>query len=283
MIDEEAIKLHVAPSGEVWRTDGCETPHAVGVDAREFLQTLPPQPDRTIRLLGVPRNAPLIAGLFERRAALSLRRIELAGPQVCDTLTELDDPERTLFRMRQCLLPSHCGGWHVLTELEYPAYAHVTAEDDRWLQRHPAWSAVSFIGGVNPTAVATLLRQLLDPRWHVSPLHPDRSGRLRTFLGLMPRSAASGCSRYRLVRDTWKSDNPGAAIERPEYFLWRRSLETDDLRACHKFASFLRYTWLDALQRRPGGADLFDPQQFFARDDECKAYAAHLRRISSPV
>lgn len=283
MTDESALKLHVAPDGLVWMTAGRQAPRSTNCDTNTFLRQPQSMEDCPIRVLGLPRNAPLIAGLYAQRAALGFKRIELAGPQVCDRVEELSNPEVALFRMRQCLLPSHCGGWHILTDRDYPAYAHAAEPDGRWLESHPAWPSLSFIGGVNREALATLLSQLLDPRWHVSPDKPERSGRLRNFLGLMPRSAAKAAGRYALVRDAWKTQLPEGAIERPEYFLWRVFLDAGELSACHKFAAFLRHTWIDSLHRGKGADDLFDPRLFFARPDVSAAYLQHMRGFSAGV
>lgn len=303
MIDETAIKLHVADSGEVWYAPGQHAPKSSGRVVEEFLDQYALQDDCLIRMVGTSRNAALISLLYEQRARLGIKRIELAGPQVCDTAAELANPEITLFRMRQCMLPGACGGWHVLTDKDYPAYVHTAnfrPECDRLatLDKHPAWPALSFIGGVNKHAVAHILAEIMDPRWHVSPHNPDRIGRLRTFLGLTPRIAKQferDCGgdvriellRYRSVLHSWATHIPvGEETERPEFFLWRwrdrREGLLGQLYACQKFAAFLRYTWLDYLHRDVQGG-FFEPQRFFNRPDEAEAYVEHQRRFSAGV
>lgn len=303
MIDATAIKMHVADNGLVWYAPGEHAPKSSGQRVHEFLDRYALQDDCLIRILGLPQNADLITLLYQRREQLGIKRIELAGPQVCDTAAELHDPEITLFRMRQCMLPGACGGWHVLTDKDYPAYVH-TANDrlDRnrlaTLEQHPAWPALSFIGGIEKHAASWILAQVVDPRWHVSPHNPDRIGRLRTFLGLTPRIAKRHTPeiqgetrieqlRYRCVLNAWADRVPtGEETERPEFFLWRwldrREGYLGQLYACQKFAAFLRYTWLDALHRDVQGG-FFEPTRFFRRPDEAEAYVEHLRRFRSGV
>jgi hypothetical protein len=295
------IKLHVH-NHQLWCSDGVLEPHQL-CGVTDFFDRVVFEQDRVIRVLGVPGNVSLIAWLYSHQKRLGIQRIELAGPQVCRTSTELLDPAIVLFRMRQCCLPAANGGWHVMTPMDAASYLLArTIKDGATglleLSRHPAWPALHFIGGLNPVAAAALLARVLDPRWHVRPSKPDSTSRLRSFLGLIPklqqRYLRVGCEhpgavRHRLMELTWASQPPTAAqLEEPPYFLWRTYHEKGggrpgSLAAGQRFASFLRYTWLDGLLRHRVGDELFSSSRFFLRPDEIRAYDDHMSRMKNTV
>lgn len=304
MSDKDSVKLHVAENGRIWYLNGEGGPVSTGRTLEQFLEEPTLILGMIVRILGVPRNAALIARLYERRGILSLSRIELAGPQVCDKFAELLDPEATLFRMRQCLLTAAQGGWHVLSDRDYPAYYHSAAWQVQtiyppradlarpmsWLgdpqktigngPKHLLHPAMQFIKGMNTLGACHLLAEFLDPRWHVDPDAIERGGRLRTFLGLLPGRAGAAAARARLVRDVWYQTDPPMDITAPGWFLVRASLKSSPLKADQRLAAYLRYNWLDRLFPDNG---FFDPEKFFTNPAEVTAYVEHMKQFDAQV
>lgn len=302
--DERSLKLHTAPDGEIWLADGTRAPRPSGMQLDRFMDSgVWRQPVRVIRVLGLSYNAPLLTALFPWQSRHHIERLELAGPLVCTTVDERRDPEVALFRMRQCLLPSALGGWHIMTDRDYASYSLVTrlqttgdwADESALsiLMHHPAWYDLTFIRGLNPRMVARLLARIIDPRWFVDTRRPLRIARLENYLGLAPsvqRVASSPTTSLnfagencRLVLQSWRSaDPPGRGeLEIPENFLWRIWFAAGqgvrgDLRASQAFVCFLRHTWLAALCVRPGSQDgLFNPDVIFNNEAELSAYRDH--------
>ncbi len=292
--EDTTLKLHTAPDGNIWFAAGNCEPRSSSTTLSNF--TTHEMWDRdvvSVQVLGTRANAGLLVRLYEHRKELRVGRFEVAGPQVCETQQELSDPEITLFRMRQCLLPAGLGGWHAFSEADYVSYqlAHALRATEptprgpaSLLRSHPVWRPLSFIPGLDVACCAALVGGLLDPRWFVSPHKPDSIARFRRYLGLDPESAVSNNSentrtaRYILVRSCWKTQPPDrVAIERPENFLWRVHREAGDrgdLRASQYFAFFLFHVWRNALSTVNDG--LLDLDVIFKSPAEIAAFKQHL-------
>jgi len=290
--EDSTLKLHTAPDGIVWFAEGNRPPCSSGLPVTElFTHEIWRQPRSGVRILGTPENAAMLLDVVERREALSLPQYQIAGPQVCRTRRELRDPEITLYRMRQCMLPASLGGWHIVTQQDYVTYRLHRALGDTSAERrasllvlHPIWHPLQFVAGINPDAVAKLIGELLDPRWFVRPESPDSLSRLRRFLGLQPdvaervssNAADAALQRYRLVLSCWQQQTP-EDIETPGNFLWRVRRTAGlhgDLRASQFFVLFLFHVWRNAVVQVSDG--LFNPSVIFKRPDEMAAFRQHL-------
>jgi hypothetical protein len=284
--DKESVKLHTAENRRIWYLAGEGGPLSTGKTLDQFLQEAVLLHGTIVRILGVPQNAALIAALYVRKKELSIQRIELAGPQVCDRAVELTNPDTTLFRMRQCLLTASQGGWHVMTDRDYPAYHHSAAwQVAAWelASQGPAHllkPAMSFIVDLNVQAACALFAEWLDPRWHVDPSAIERGGRLKAFLGLLPARSGAAAERAKMLRAMWwKSPSP-EDLDRPGHFIWRTYKKSGFLKADQRLATYLRHSWMDALF--PGNG-FFDPRKFFVTPDEIDAYNAHMSTARGSV
>jgi hypothetical protein len=306
--EESTLKLHTGADGVVWYADGtcfpvsAQTNHAGICESRLFDRP------RSVRVLGTEANAELLLELYRRRGD-RVDRLELASPTLCENGKELQDPTIALFRMRQCLLPSAVGGWHVATDGDYISYALLCRlkQHDGWLddegrrllELHPAWQDLSFLRGLDMQFVARVIARIRDPRWYVSALLPERMNRLRRFMGLDPHTQQRVSNGKQLVVHeierrnfdmlaAWqKLEPPGIAeMQIPGNFLWRvwhsagRGYK-GDLRGSQMFLAYLYYIWLQGLNRQQG--DVFDPSRIFKNADEIEAYKEHRRQRSGVV
>lgn len=305
--DEVAIKLHTDKNGHVWYAAGIGGVHNSGQIADTFL--LSPVMHGfglRARLLGTPKNAELIAALYLRRRKHEVVSVEVAGPNICEAAAELDDPAMVLLRMRSAHMAPACGGWHAVTDRDYSTYA-LLAKMQRthavfdtaaaaYLQAHPVYHAASLIPTLSTERLAHLLIDIIDPRWYVDRRAPDRTGKLELFLGLTPRiqKDVSNPDKFlRRSRDfrcatvlaTWKTQNHADVdLKDPRNFLYRIYDAAGggikgDLRASQAFIRYLRYNWLDVLERRPGARDgLFAPELFFKSPAEIETYREHMKK-----
>lgn len=309
LVDPTTLKLHTAADRYVWFSDGIRLPVCSGLRVDEFVTALRSQPGVIhARLAGTPHNAQLIT-LLQQRAQPG-DTLEVVSPLLCDANAPWATPERVLQQMRLCHTPAGRGGWHQLNELDAPAYALVyqlqqdTYFSDRvgdCLRSHVAWGPLSFIEQVQPAHAAWLLSFIVDPRWFIDQLHPQRTAKLRSYLGLTPAivrlaltrdiSADSMLSptvgRCRAVIGTWmRQPRPAAAdLELPGNFLWRVYAHAGNhfkgvLRACQHLINYLRNSWLALLARR---SELFMPEYFFKNSNEIAAYQAHIACWSRSV
>ncbi len=304
-LEETTIKLHTATDGCVWYAKNISPPKNSGVIVDEFL--LSPAIaglGNTIRILGAPQNAELLAALYLRRYKGEIRAVEVAGPNILNSLADLQDPKVVLMQMRQSGLSPACGGWHNVTMHDYPTYAmlarmqranYVFDEAAKaYLQLHPAYKALRFIPTLNDLEVSRLLTTIIDPRWYVDKRMPDRAAKLELFLGLTPqvqaRASDTTCmlKRSRELRcanvlAAWKS-KPLADVDLkdPANFLYRIAAvfggTKGDLRASQAFVRYLRHNWLAGLENRRGVKDgLFAPNLFFKTPAEVEMYTAHMQ------
>ncbi len=104
--DVDTLKVSIGPNS-VWIADGAKAPMDTGYTVDSFWSHPCLTPDTIVRMLGTERNAGLITDLFWRSD--NFRRIELAGPHICEDEAELLEPQTMLFRMRQCALAPSLG------------------------------------------------------------------------------------------------------------------------------------------------------------------------------
>lgn len=307
-LDDEILRLHISPEGEVWYADGSGEPIGSGSTITQFMEhPIFRRSPRAVRLLGVPANASLICQMYELALMRAISHVEVAGPLVCDSEIELQEPMTALFRMRQCLLHPSLGGWHVLSDADVFVYrllrafqlaGDVTTRMRLDFKAQQLWCYLSFIRGVSVDACIRLVMLIVDPRWFVSPMRPERIARLESFLGLTPevqrivtnRVTAlpnAKSNRCALTLSAWKSGEPPSQSERaiPGNFLWRDWKASGggvkgDLRASQRFVTYLRHTWMQSivLQRSAGRPiEVFDPTLIFKAADELAGYRAHIQ------
>lgn len=305
--DEVAIKLHTDAEGHVWYATGIHAAKNSGQIADTFLLSSAINGmGLRVRVLGVPENAELITALYLRRYKNEVASIEVAGPNICETREELADPETVLHRMRSTPLASACGGWHALGDEDYLTYALIARLNRNgnvydttvtaYLSAHPVFHALTFIPTLSPQHVALVLKAIVDPRWYVDRRAPERQGKLELYMGLTPavqkRVSDSNVLLHKsrelrcaAVLDAWKNKHPGSVdLADPRNFLYRVHHAAGggtkgDLRASQSFLRYLRYSWLDAADKRRGAKDgLFAPELFFKTPGEQEAYRLHMAR-----
>lgn len=303
--DEVALKLHIDKDGIVWYASGIAAPCSSGQIADVFLLTpLMHKMGLRIRTLGIPQNAELITALYLRRRKNEISAVEVAGPNICESHDELQDPELVIHRMRATALASACGGWHTVTEADYLTYSLISrmartgdafdSTTAAYYQAHPAQQALSFIPTLSREHAARVLKTIVDPRWYVDRRSPERNGKLALYMGLTPdvQKRVSDATklihkgrdiRCGLVLEAWKGQHPGSVdLADPRNFLYRVYKAAGegvrgDLRASQTFLRYLRYNWLAALERRGGAKDgLFAPDMFFKTPGEQEAYKQHM-------
>ena len=303
--DENTIKLYTANTGNVWYSQNIGPPIDSGQQLDAFLlSSVVSGIGLTVRVLGLPQNAELIAALYLRRHKGEVRAVELAGQNVLHSREEMLDPELVLQRMRSVEVAPVRGGWHVLSVNDYPIYAMLGRMlrnnfvfDDlaqSYLHIHPAYKALQFIPTLDDSAIAQLLTNIIDPRWYVDRRSPDRAAKLELYLGLTPhtqsRVSEKTCllTRAREFRCAnvllaWKTQSATTVnLNNPANFLYRIHAAAGgsakgDLRASQNFIGYLRHNWLSALENRAGAKDgLFAPDLFFKTPAECAAYNTHM-------
>lgn len=303
--DEVSIKLHTAADGCIWYTAGIGSVHNSKQIADVFLMSpVMAHLGLRVRVIGVARNAELITALYLRRRKNEVVSVEVAGPNICESAAELDDPALALLRMRSSQLTPACGGWHTVTDRDYPTYALLArmrrqhsvfdATTAAYLHAHPAFHAMRLIPTICEERLAQTIIDIIDPRWFVDRRAPDRASKLELYLGLTPR-IQEGVSntdhiltkvrelRGATVLGTWKTrDYHDVDTQDPRNFLYRIYAAAGggprgDLRASQALIRYLRYNWLDALERRPGVRDgLFAPELFFKTPAEIETYRQHM-------
>jgi hypothetical protein len=299
--DASCLKLHTPSSGLVWYADGLNPAECSNMRTEEFLSSHIISPiNLSVRILGVPQNAELITALYSRKKQRKLGSIYLAGPNVCESLIELDDPPLTFRRMRDAFMATSCGGWHHMTDTSAAIYALILRIQRQadwfdiggriYYETHPLYRVINFITDVNHRNVAQLLATIIDPRWYVDRRRPDNPHKLSLFLGLTPKTQKRVSDLTRIVsrgRDLrcamvlncWKT-KPAADVDLtdPANFLWRIYRANGggakgDLRASQSFIGYLRTHWLAVVSSNVGmRQELFLPERFFKADSESQAY-----------
>lgn len=295
--ESDILKVQLDANGQVWYADGISVPTASAQSCDSFVQSLSPQRRNHVRVIGTHTNAPLIVSLYR-----CVERLEVASPTICETAAERCNPEIALYRMRQCLRPASLGGWHRVTDLDYPSYvlasqfaAAGTMTDEsvgQVFRDHPARHDLLFLPTVNQMAAMELISVILDPRWFIDTRNPYRLSRLKMYLGLTPnyveqvianRITCKRVSRCQLAMTAWGfgAEAPTTAgFEQPGNFLWRVSRAAGDcakggLRATQVFITYLVRTWQQQLlSQSVQRVEMFTPTDLL-QGHEVDAYRAH--------
>lgn len=303
--EEQTLKLHTANDGCVWYSKNIGPPVNSEKIADEFLRSpLWTEFGKTVRVIGAVQNAELIATLYLRRYKREVGSVEVAGPNILNSKSDLNDPKIVLLQMRAVGLAAACGGWHTVSMSDYPTYAMLAklnranfSFDDTtiaYLQMHPVYKAARFIPTLNEEYLARLLTTIIDPRWYVDKRLPERAAKLELFLGLTPQIQAYVSTPTRILRrgrefrclaalNTWRIEDPASVdLTNPANFLYRIYNAAGggvrgDLRASQALVRYLRHTWLAGLETRRGAKDgLFAPNLFFKTPAEIEAYNQHI-------
>lgn len=307
--DAITLKLHTdAATGVIWYADGNKAPVNSNATVAPFVDGLAEakaRSDMRVRVIGTHANAELITRLH--RHCQPPGRLEVASPLICGAAATLAKPSETLHAMRLCQLPPSLGGWHTVTERDYPAYALIEQlkKSSEWsdhtaalLRHHPAWHSLQWITGVCPRAAMWLLSMLIDPRWFIDINAPDRLSRMHAYMGLTPSVVHKAIqpgnvadmleSRCLITLGVWHNCQPPEDESEwldPGNFLWRVFRATGGgeaglLRASHKLIAYLKHTWLQALYP---DVELFVPEMFFKNSMEIEAYKAHYANRAGTV
>jgi hypothetical protein len=294
--DLASAKVHVAHDG-VWLGLYNYAPARVADDVPAFL--LGPHSDLLhYRIIGCQANVPLILGLYARRLARNRGLIEVCSPRSVVPQSFLRNGPESLSAARQdaAMGPPSMGGFHVFDKRDYHSYAlaHLvqkgigcSTEFLNLVRLHAAWPACSFVPTLDPHAFGKLLGCILDPRWFVDPMAPNRGSCLRSYLGLHPhimddvlagRIRGPKAERCQLVLRCWRQVGAKQNLEDAGNFLYRIAVShTDDgakglLRASQVFCDLLRLSWVATLSGKP---ELFLPEYFF-RPGELPAFQRHI-------
>jgi hypothetical protein len=293
--DEISVKIHTAPDGIIWYSTGINPPECSGQILDTFL--LSPVIGRlstAVRILGVAQNAELISSLYLRKTRREIASVSVAGPNICESALELNDPVTALTRMREVYWAASRGGWHELSAPEYYIYALLARKlrhadwfdnaTNMFYQSHPLYKVLNFIEGINHEHAVNLITTIIDPRWYVDRRRPDNPAKLNLYLGLTPKSqnrisnvkqliSKGRDFRCALVLNCWQTREAAEVdFDSPNNFLWRIWRKAGggakgDLRASQAFVHYLRSNWLEILTHKKLGANVFFLHDGFFKSD----------------
>jgi hypothetical protein len=268
----------------------------------EFVESVISDDIGQIYVIGSKENAQLITDIYTRYK--DTKKIFIGSPMLIDS--SITSPKEILRAMDLTQLPGSCGGWREVTKYDFINYKLIqlvnadtellTDEIKHTLSQHPAYPAISFVSSHNLLVSAKLLVEIVDPRWFVDPINPDRTSRLRNYFGMQldhvdsmvyHTGRSSRLRRAQLLYDAWSSGNLYSSLRYdPGNFLLRvvrdhAEKEKGVLKACIRYLSFIRHVWLDTVA--PEGRVLFVPKYFFTDELEIYAYKAHAARIKAQM
>jgi len=236
--DTLALRMHVA-NDHVWYVDHDGYAQPTKMAIHDFFEGPIFCAATCVHVVGTHSNARLITKLYELKRDGQLQSVKVVTPLVCKTVKERQRPEALLLYMPICHLAPSQGGLHEVVAADYHAYAlaaevqqcrharpdsKLSPRAQQLLRAHPVWHHLSFIKGINPTMVAGLLAQILDPRWYIDGCAPDRSCKLEAAMGLNPKTQAGVTvanfpqwrhhRRCKLVLHSWKDLKQQSAVRK---------------------------------------------------------------------
>lgn len=307
----EGLQLHVSRDGCVWFGDGVKPERLENMTADSIAELDWVREADRVCLLGTRDNADLIAALARPRFELGLnrpKRLELASPGLIAP-KDRDDPPVVLSQMRRISWASSLGGWHDVNNGDYVTYQLVQEWKNRTddsvpprvmalLSKHPAWPAFAFIPDVSIFHAWQLITLIVDPRWYMDPLAPDRKSRIYGYLGIFEHNAELACNpsapvkpafgrdRFETILKVWtdRIQPDPEVLKSGKHFLWNcwashSSQPRGLLRACRMLVDFICGVWLQSITY--DGRTLFVPEYFFHREEYVKEYKTH--RAGFPV
>jgi hypothetical protein len=288
--DADCLKLVKDRSGTVWFCQGEAAPRSSGLTYASFVRSALLRRGSSVRVIGSADNADIILDLWHRRVRGNLKMVQLCSPAVVDPFCVPDDPTTALYSMRAYGNVPSLGGWRDVEATDIATFriAASKAFDRGLLAAHPITRSMTFVAGLDETALFDLIAAVIDPRWHVDPSDPDSQKPLMKFLGLSHdiytrlQSHQLPCSdaerRGGRVRDAWISGR-SAGTQAPGAFVLRAGLNLlkpvlCDLFSSMEFVRFMRGVWLNCLDGTHKGR-LFCPEYFFTNPRVLEAYRGH--------
>jgi len=206
------------------------------------------------------------------------------------------------------------GGWRLVTDHDITiaqliqninAHNNPSKHVNRIIEltlQHPVTRYAQFVPTLDIYAFGLWLSHVLDPRWYIHTLHPERTGKLERYLGLwlgmqsyvifddVPEIVQTiPAERCRLTRRCWLPSTEEAIKEidcnDPRHFLFRAftaNLPKGSikalLRSSQMFVRYLRDCWLNTLAvGTPHENALFDADHFFKHTHEADAYKQYVK------
>ena len=245
----------------------------------------------SFQVLGTPGNAGLISAVYEELAMKNLAILKIAGPAGL-TIGDIASPEHVLAHLKRVEAPASVGGFHTARLCDYISYSLVDELNSGNKEKayelgmlHPAFPAMNFVGVPIDTAVS-IMRYMIDPRWFVDPLKPDRKNRLMSYFGISEGSMGAIGSNNELKKAKLYKNYIKATIA---FSAWQEEHETNFLLRDYKmflstgmpaskakaiitqdFLEFVSDTWLQSIV--PETWEVFVPKYFFRSADAAEAY-----------
>lgn len=305
-VDTRELQLYQSSDGCVWFGDGSKPDRIENSTPEQIAELDWVREVERIRLIGLPTHAELITALARPRFEEGLyrpSRLELMSPGLIPKGYR-DDPALVLSQMRRTTVNPSVGGWHDVNRGDYITYQLITEFDHgeltprvrSLLTQHPAWPAFAFIPNLDLESAWYLITRIVDPRWWIDPMKPDRRSNLYSYLGLFEPNAekfispkarikpANGFDRFLMLTKCWTpSPQPEPEVLKTgKHFLWNcwashSSQSRGLLRAGRMLVDFVCSVWLQSIA--PVGRELFVPEYFFRTTQDATAYTRHRNRF----
>lgn len=298
----KGVKLHVV-EGVVYAADDRGSTEAVSPQALEGWVS-----GKDVFAFGNPDNAALLVRLYLlAQSEGGPKKIYVAAPPgwavgIRPRPPRGKDPEAVRRAVAeeafQAMDPVRHGaggpGWHAMVEPDLAVYKLLSGHGDTLLltTQHPAWPYLAFVRCPDHKSAASLLRQIVDPRWFWDAGVDGMDLPAFRYLGISgdstilrirnviyaPEVAQQIYSQYypritavlgSWARGEWLEDPGKADVDDPRNYLWKLVLRESDrvagiASACRAFVRVLLDWWTHAmLPHRPPLRDLFIPEYSF--------------------
>lgn len=311
------ISLHFV-NGQLWCCSG-GTVSSFMEEKDNLIEKIAESKIGRIKILGTYSNVLTIKTLLDASFISPSKGnfvVDLAGATFDDKLQDENVPLQYLFsQLDRIDFPASVGGWHRATIADWLTYSIIAkritqppeyAQDsstvavDSLLVKHPSWPAFSFIPSLNRSSAWHLLSLIIDPRWWVNVLFPNRRNRLYNYLGLNKQQITKELknrengtstfhkplSRVGVVLSTWAGSlDPNLELERyRRHYFWNVALGYDApcvglLRASQHLIDFICDVWLQGMA--PLGRELFVPKYFFKDLEIAQVFEKHRLKFPS--
>lgn len=289
--DESATKVCVDQNGICWHVVGDGAPVCTQLSVAGYVAKLAQERVQLplLRVISLPETVALVVAAYEILRPRGLR-VQVASPQI---VQDVPSVVTQLCLMRQCMRTAEQGGWRDIGDADVQGYrftlaaANPATDKAALFQTHPLSHILGFVDDLDTISAAGLLAEIADPYRFVSPIAPQRTGAVFSFLGLFPTRRPINnkdlLRRRGLAINAWSGSKlDSARLHLPGHFLWRRfvrasSVEQGQLRATQLFVRLLYLTWLDLLRAGRVGPSglLFSPIQLFGDKLTAEAFQQH--------
>lgn len=293
---ETEVLLHTDSSGSIWageRDSGRVDVVGANPQIDDVLKTIPAATQ--IHILGLAANAELIAKVYKQLVIPGNANLRIAGPSGL-TSQQIHRPDMVIAHMQRINQPGSLGGWHTARLSDYINYSLMHAQQaadegecTKWFNAHPARPAFSYLETDMKTAVP-LICSVVDPRWFVDPMHPDRTNRLNSYFGLSEVNFAKLANKAetkskllektRLVWDCWAKPKSNFVHDTYADYAQVGIPVVKALTAAAQGAlEFVTQVWLQSVV--PPNVEVFVPEYFFRSPEIADNYKAF--RTQFPV